>query len=802
MRLKLIAVASALLAACLVYLVSAPEDHIKLEYRADDLFYYGDADTLAETPPLDLPPGEFSFYISTRAEAGAARAGDESWRFELFSPYYTGSGNAEGRVFASVPIKAGSGAAELRCETDSVIRGARLRVRSYGASGDVTVYLISCDNKAYNDAEVLAVLAAAFVLAAAVYLFRRGHKLKNGEYGEAAAIAVCLLTAVIATAPIARLSLSYAHDIYFHLTRIEGIYEGLLSGQFPVRINPTFIHGYGYADPIMYPPLFLYFPAALRLLGASLTTSYQIFMFGVNLLTAGVSYACFKRIFGRRDLGIFASAAYTLCLYRLICILTRAAVGEVLAMAFLPLAALGMYETFFGDAKRGAGRLILGFTGLLGSHVISVEIALMTCAVFAAVNIRRLSEKRRLAALLIAAADTLLLNAGTLVPMLLTGRTGLYALNASRDISGHAVYPAEMFATFVKASGLSGDIYEPYTDMPLSVGGIFGLGALAFIVIRLIYRRNGLLHGQGSNIGRVGSAGLGVALPALFLASTMFPWKAVADVPGLSAALALVQFPWRYFGVASLGLTLVLTAAVAFICNGATASGPERGRTCDLHLRAYGPGALPRRPRSERTFDLTCVRARGTRQGAKRPSRRLVAGAALLAVIFAVSPYLDNYAQDSSRPAALPRKYSELATYAVGGQEYLRQGTSLDALRSRGPAVSAAGAEITDTEREFTSVSFSYDSAEIGAYAELPLYYYDGYRAETSGGAALGVTEGENGVVRVALPEGSGGARVYYAAPGIYRIAELVSAAAFVCSVIFICIMRRRAADAARCQLL
>jgi hypothetical protein len=668
--MKLIAAASALLAACLVYLVSAPEDHIKLEYRADDLLYYGGADTLAETPPLDLPPGDFSFYISARAEAG-----DENWRFELFSPYYTGSGNAEGRVFASVPIKAGSGVAELRFETDSVIRGARLRIKNtgsarspvqgdYGASAsDITVYLISCDNKAYNDAEVLAVLAAAFVLAAAVYLFRRGHKLKNGEYGEAAAIAVCLLTAAIATAPIARLSLSYAHDIYFHLTRIEGIYEGLLSGQFPVRINPTFIHGYGYADPIMYPPLFLYFPAVLRLLRVSLTTSYQLFMFGANLLTAGVSYACFKRIFGRRDFGIFASAAYTLCLYRLICILTRAAVGEVLAMAFLPAAALGMYETFFGEAKRGAGWLILGFTGLLGSHVISVEIALMTCAVFAAVNIRRLSEKRRLAALLIAAADTLLLNAGTLVPMLLTGKTGLYALNASLDISGHAVYPAEMFATFVKASGLSGDVYEPYTDMPLSVGGIFGLGALAFIVIRFIYRRDSVACGQISNIERVGSAGLGVALPALFLASTLFPWKAIADVPGLSAVLALAQFPWRYFGVASLGLTLVLTVAVAFICNGATASGPERGRTCDLHLRAYGPGAL-----------------------------RLAA--ATFVVIFAVSPYLDNYAQDSGRPAALPRKYSELATYAVGGQEYLRQGTSLDALRSRGPAVSAAGDEI------------------------------------------------------------------------------------------------------------
>ena len=48
------------------------------------------------------------------------------------------------------------------------------------------------------------------------------------------------------------------------LARINGIYEGLRTGQFPVQINPVQLGGYGYLPGSMYPQLFLYFPAILK----------------------------------------------------------------------------------------------------------------------------------------------------------------------------------------------------------------------------------------------------------------------------------------------------------------------------------------------------------------------------------------------------------------------------------------------------------------------------------------------------------------------------------------------------------
>ncbi|MDR2614975.1 MAG: hypothetical protein LBC28_00180 [Oscillospiraceae bacterium] len=762
---RLIEAGVALLAAAVVYLSAAPYDYIDVTYYAEDMRIaeeapyssrvygagellaggYGGAGAIAETPAEDFPPGRHTYYIS------AETAGDDFY-IELYSPRYSAGDNTEGRVFASADIPAGNGTTEFRFETSAVIREARLRVGSRGGGDGMRFYAITGKYKIFRDAEVLAVLTAAGVLICAGCISRRRDKLRHFEPGEAAAVVCCVLTAAVSALPIARLSLSYAHDIYFHLTRIEGVYEGLLSGQFPVRINPTFIDGYGYADAVMYPPLFIYFPAALRLLRASPTTSYQLFVFGTGLLTSSVSYKCFKRLFGRRDLGIFASAAYTLCLYRLICILTRAAAGELLAMAFLPLLALGMYEAFFGDSRRGARCLVIGFTGLLCSHIISVVIALIACLIFFAVNLRRLKDVRRLTALVSAAVATVLINAWIIVPMLQTAATGLNALYAQRDISEHAVYPAEMFATFVSAFGLSGDVYEPRTEMPLSVGGILGLGALAFVTA-LAYRRFGNAprgdieedaRADARRAEKLGAGGLFLALCSLYLASTLFPWSVVANIPVLGSALAIVQFPWRYFGIASVGLVIVLTSAVALLA-------PEGGQ------------------------------------------RRLIAlTLCTLGVFLASSPYIDGYSQDPNRTPVLTRKYSHLATYAIGGQEYLRRGSSLDALRARGQTVTASGARITGMSRAFTSITFSYDSAEEGAYAELPLYYYDGYAARDGSDAKLSVTEGVNGVVRVALPRGSGEASVGYSEPLSYRAAELVSLAAIVAAAIMAMRRRRR----------
>ncbi len=141
-------------------------------------------------------------------------------------------------------------------------------------------------------------------------------------------------------------------DLGYHLMRIEGIKDGLLAGQFPVRIAPNWQFGFGYASSVFYGETLLYPAALLRLVGFPVQTSYQIYLFLVNVATALAAYGCFSRLFGQKQIGLLCSGLYTLSVYRIYRTYCFGALGETLAMLFLPLLVYGFYRVFAWDVSK------------------------------------------------------------------------------------------------------------------------------------------------------------------------------------------------------------------------------------------------------------------------------------------------------------------------------------------------------------------------------------------------------------------------------------------------------------------
>lgn len=145
------------------------------------------------------------------------------------------------------------------------------------------------------------------------------------------------------------------HDLIFHLYRIDGLAEGLKSGQFPVRFQGTQLNGLMYPVSIMYGDLFLYFPAILRCMGLSVYTAYKAYMVVVNAFCAVTTYIVFRRMFQSRAIGVLASCLWTLSAYRLFTdTWLRSAVGEYTALAFLPMIIYGLYS-LWQYGKSGGG---------------------------------------------------------------------------------------------------------------------------------------------------------------------------------------------------------------------------------------------------------------------------------------------------------------------------------------------------------------------------------------------------------------------------------------------------------------
>ena len=66
--------------------------------------------------------------------------------------------------------------------------------------------------------------------------------------------------------------------------------------QFPVRIQPGWLDGYGYVVSVFYGDIFMYFPAFLRVVGFSLEEAYKTYLGIVNIATVFISFYAFKKI--------------------------------------------------------------------------------------------------------------------------------------------------------------------------------------------------------------------------------------------------------------------------------------------------------------------------------------------------------------------------------------------------------------------------------------------------------------------------------------------------------------------------
>ncbi len=374
-----------------------------------------------------------------------------------------------------------------------------------------------------------------------LYALKSDSSQRGRERRQGALVVLC--TAAFASLPVLLHGLygNMDHDLFFHLNRIEGIASGLRAGQFPVRIHASTMLGYGYAAPIFYPEVFLYIPAVLRNLGVSLAGSVRIFEMLINLAVAAVCYMSTNALMHNRRSAAGATVLYTLCIYRLATLYTRAALGESLAMIFFPLMILAMAEVLTRDERRWP-LLALAMTGVCMSHLLSTLFCAGLCALAAICVLPRLiKEPCRILAILKAAGVTVLCVLFFYVPMLSYTAAGVnasVALNASKN----ALQPGSFLMGFSGRNNLP-------EDFAYTIGVVPGLAILVGCGLFAV-RRYTAGHAEKDDGP---SLFLLVAGGALLLAATdLFPWEFLCGLPSPYSTLFMqIQFPWRLAGMAA-----------------------------------------------------------------------------------------------------------------------------------------------------------------------------------------------------------------------------------------------------------
>ena len=398
-----------------------------------------------------------------------------------------------------------------------------------------------------------------------VYRILRSASGSEKEVRKNKIIAVIAITAVVASIPLMiNYLLDSRGDISFHLARIEGIYLGLKEGRFPVRMDGFMLNNQGYADPIFYPNLFLYIPAVFRLMGVPILRAYKLFIGLWNLFTCVLAYYSFKRIVKSDHAALTGMILYVLCPYRNLCLHGRGALGEALAMTFLPLVAAGLW-VLLSESKeylKGILFLTLGLSGILQSHILSCEMTGIVMILVLLICAKRTFRIKTLLSLACSAVLTLLLNAWFLVPFLLSygmplyvfEKFDLYAYENALTLYHFFGVPLDFYG---QSSILSDDLMD---EMGMTLGWAILLGLLLIgFGIRTVVRY------RKTEKGRLISLTFVLGLIASWITTYYFPWKQVENIPVIGKLLCMVQFPWRYLGIASFCLVLAIMAYLALV---------------------------------------------------------------------------------------------------------------------------------------------------------------------------------------------------------------------------------------------
>ncbi len=542
---------------------------------------------------------------------------------------------------------------------------------------------------------------------------------KRKEYG------ILLVIGGLACLPLLSAYLLGGGDLWIHLARIEGIYQGMKEGEFPVYINTVMMAGYGNLSATMYPQLFLYPLALLRALGISLGLCYKLLLAVMNIGCAFFSFYAVKNITKSEKTAYLACVFYTLSLYRLNDMYFRAALGEAMALTFLPLVLWGVYEVLWGDSRKWH-ILALGMSGVMESHVLTVEMCvpfLLFEGVCMLIGRRRDKKSVRILNGMKAVCLTVLLNAFFLVPFLFFCGEDLQVFYMPNEVIGTGAYFSQMFALFPGAVGADQSGVAT-GEMPMTVGGVLLVGVVLFF---LTCREKG----KKDRVISIGKHCIGMGAAALYMASWLFPWEAFSGIPFVSRIVGSLQFAWRFLGPA----TMFLSVASA----------------------------------------IGIVQYTENKKGGKWITGMILIGTLLSAFYFS-DKLVQEAPQAADKMEIAASDYCD-ALYMYRSSDEIKA-FHLDYHRERAVVKSYLGTEIKCKNYGKKGTKISVDLAPGGKILEndsiqFPLYYFPGYEIEING-RKVEVTP-KNRLVACDIPKGWVHIEVAYNPPILFDIANMVT---------------------------
>lgn len=566
-------------------------------------------------------------------------------------------------------------------------------------------------------------------------------------YDKKIVIGIMAVT-VFSSLPMIYRYLIVGHDLTFHIARIAEIAEGIKAGNWLIKIQPDMINGYGYATPLFYPQLFLYIPALLYVIGFPLHTSYQIFIVLINFGTCLISYVSLVKICKNKNLAFIGSFLYVLAPYRLSELYVAGRLGEILSMIFFPLIIYGIYNIYSEEkilTFKKCIPLILGVSGVMQSHLVSILFVGIFAIMYALFNLRKTFKPERLCYLAVSVMVVIMLNAWFIVPFIDSMDMDIMVNgDGILRFQGSGVYPIQMPALFYFGRG---------TNVPMLVSDEFCLSMGAALIIGItvwLYAHYKSVNSEKRNESMFALGNItGIfAIMTIVFSLWIFPWDEINNISRTIAVwLAKVEFSWRFLSVG--------TAFAAFC----TVSGLYYAKELNKKIYSYSIIAM-----------------------------------AAFTIISAGFFYADL--AFGSNAAQICYK-NDVDDFALGvTNDYQLADTDLDMCKNKQIDVTSDLLTVTSYSSVGGKTEIGVMNAETEAFEKviIPVFYYPGYKAyDSDTGEQFYIEAGANKKIMVNVPAGyNGKITVRYVEKSVWRLSEIVSLLTLSALVITACINNRK----------
>ena len=341
----------------------------------------------------------------------------------------------------------------------------------------------------------------------------------------------------------------FCDDTSFHLGRLVGMSNVWTS---PVNFD-SFGHN-GLMVNLFYPWLTMYPMWILCKAFGSYVIGYKMYYTALTIATLFIAFYSMRGI-SKSSFGAYVfSLLYTFSSYRFADVYNRAALGEAIALTFLPIILLGIYRLAFEKQIRWH-ELAIGMTLVAYTHILSLLMsAVFTGILFLIGLITRGERMQRIVAMLKAAGLSIALSAAMIVPMMEQYiRNDLYTPSGSGEVMAKS---ADSLATIIK-----------YSVESNPVGRGLGLTTLVAFALSLLMIAVGIATGKKQEEPKriFAVCLLMTGLTIAICATSILPWMRIGD----NTPLSTIQFVWRLNAYT----TLAFTASFSLLVSGTMKSG-------------------------------------------------------------------------------------------------------------------------------------------------------------------------------------------------------------------------------------